>query len=264
MVDYSKWDAMVVSETESESGDEESGARFVGDATAGRGPGGVYKVTPGEDLHIPGRNVILKHSNAHHADPTASGITEIDVSEEVTSAVTSGAAVRTETIEAWTTDGAVRDRYAWCQDADSVIISVFLPPGASSRDVNVSVKGTSLRVTHKGTVVLAGSLFSAVVQPEDEGDLDWELKDMPGDAMHRRCLRVSLDKQPVLNGAAVLWWKSALTGEAEIDTARLQGRSKKQQAASATFAENFSKAKEMFREKMRNRVDTRVEVDIDS
>lgn len=270
MVDYSKWDAMEVSETESEGESEEEGkgAGFRGQASSGRGPAGVYKVTPGEDLHIPGRNVTLKASSGLAAaarvkptdpeDAMLSGITEIPLSEDVAAAP--------DDLSAWAMDGALTDNYAWTQDADSVIVSVFLPAGAMARDVNVALLGgKTLRVTHEGALVLDGTLFAAVLPPppEDEGALDWEIKDVPADPAARRAVRVTLEKEPVLGGAAIMWWKAALAGEPEIDISNLRGRSKRKQAAAASFMENFAKAKEMFAEKMRNREDTRVEVEID-
>jgi len=49
-------------------------------------------------------------------------------------------------------------RFAWKQDADEVEVSVIVPDGAQKADIKVTILAESLKVEHKGKVVLDGRL----------------------------------------------------------------------------------------------------------
>ncbi len=212
MVDYSKWDALEVSSSESDSGDSTAGEVLTEKSSLAsrqyhpkssnsssssssssssrsshrpRGPGGVYRVEPGQDLFIPGRNVTLKSRQVtgQQLNDESTGIVEvpfdqqnlsttqsntttetsataaaaaaaIQASERATTAAATTAATTTTLLSglnAWAKDGAVHEDlgYAWSQEANTIVVSISVPSQTRASAVNVALAGPRgpLRVT---------------------------------------------------------------------------------------------------------------------
>ncbi|CAB1114645.1 unnamed protein product [Ectocarpus sp. CCAP 1310/34] len=183
-------------------------------------------------------------------------------------------------------------QYVWRQTRAEVVVVVPVPAGTRAGDVEVSLRakpetiaegvadlirvavkatrgrdgaasrelGTAATAPGGGTKlvpVLEGELaFQAKLGAEDEGEVEWELKDYPGTAVarddpdssgdpvgsapppapaagareassssngDRRGVEIVLKKHCPVPNAAV-WWKSLLKGGPEIDVAAIKGR----------------------------------------
>ena len=96
--------------------------------------------------------------------------------------------------------------YNFNQNLTSVDVYIPLQPGVKSRDVDVKISGTSLKVGMKGaTPVLEGKLHDKV----KVDDSTWTLID-------NKLVHVYLEK---LDG--MKWWSCVVNGEKEIDTKKV-------------------------------------------
>ncbi|CAM9724154.1 unnamed protein product [Ectocarpus sp. 8 AP-2014] len=153
-------------------------------------------------------------------------------------------------------------QYVWRQARAEVVVVVPVPAGTRAGDVEVSLRakpetiaegvadlirvavkatrgrdgaasgeaGTAATAPGGGTElvpVLEGELaFQAKLGAEDEGEVEWELKDYPASSSSngdRRGVEIVLRKHCPVPNAAV-WWKSLLKGGPEIDVAAIKGR----------------------------------------
>eukprot|EP00658_Telonema_sp_P-2_P063483 TRINITY_DN5221_c0_g1_i2.p1 TRINITY_DN5221_c0_g1~~TRINITY_DN5221_c0_g1_i2.p1 ORF type:complete len:263 (+),score=38.03 TRINITY_DN5221_c0_g1_i2:198-986(+) len=105
-------------------------------------------------------------------------------------------------------DGGTENGFWWCQDQSSCTVSLVVLPGTRPADIKVEVRsrvsrqeGTgrkvslkSLKVAAKGHQLLEGDLAYVIVAPEENEELDWELKDFDRES-GERVLRVTLEKK---------------------------------------------------------------------
>lgn len=109
-------------------------------------------------------------------------------------------------------NGGSTDRYVWVQQLAEVAITVPVPVGTRSRDLVVDIGKKRLRVGLKGQPpIIDGELHKAV----KVDDSFWTLED-------GKEVVVSLQKE---NGME--WWKCAVAGDPEIDTAKVSPESSK-------------------------------------
>eukprot|EP00040_Diaphanoeca_grandis_P025857 m.143967 g.143967 ORF g.143967 m.143967 type:complete len:249 (+) comp30344_c0_seq2:3-749(+) len=236
-VDYSRFDKIIVSDSEGEESEEE------------RSDPGVYRVGQGESVTIPGRNVTINGGTSHKsvANPTPKAILESQTP-----------------LEKLCRNGAALDDYLWSQEARAVFIHVLCEPGTRAADVTVNVTEEKLSITTKANGTILEKLFFAAVEaPEEVEDLDWEIADAPIEVGKHRVVSVSLKKKDLFGTQVVMWWKSAFKGDPQVDSAKLKDRSVAKKKGNEKFAEAFKNAQEAFKHKIANEPDNRIEVQID-
>ena len=117
--------------------------------------------------------------------------------------------------------------YVWDQTPTHVEVRVPAPPGLVPRGVAVAVKPRRLEVRLDGVVAVAGALTGEVLCQED-GDFEWELRDVPGDGNGdgAREVFITLEKRVVdcVKYDPMEQWDRLLDeeGHARIDRTRLR------------------------------------------
>lgn len=109
-------------------------------------------------------------------------------------------------------NGGVTSRYTWTQSLDDVMIHIPVPDGTRSKDVACRITATTLSVAlctggkeeEEYRVIVDGALPGRV----RVDDSLWSLES-------NRLIQVSLEK------VQRTWWASAVVGDAEIDTTRV-------------------------------------------
>ncbi len=109
-------------------------------------------------------------------------------------------------------NGGATDRYVWAQQLAEVAITVPVPVGTRSRDLVVDIGKKRLRVGLKGQPPIIDGELHKTVKVDDSF---WTLED-------GKEVVVSLQKE---NGME--WWKCAVAGDPEIDTAKVSPESSK-------------------------------------
>jgi len=106
--------------------------------------------------------------------------------------------------------GGVTDKYYWTQTIDEVTVYVDLPPGTKSKDLDVQIKRSSLRVKMKSE---QAPMLEGEFPHTASGDCIWTLED-------HRTLIMTLEKEQKT------WWRSVLKGDQEIDAQKVDSTSK--------------------------------------
>ena len=119
--------------------------------------------------------------------------------------------------------GRVEDWGEWRQDADSVEIYVKMADGTTARDISAVIGANKVEVGVKQSgagangsepaSLLAGKLFGTIVVDESTWTID-------RDAPCGQCVCFSLTKRTTTEQKRE-WWRAALQGGAEINTAQL-------------------------------------------
>ncbi|CAN0138130.1 unnamed protein product [Ectocarpus sp. 13 AM-2016] len=242
-VDYSKWDKMAneMSDSDDDNGNNPEVTTFDQPQSVTFGGTSASQAAEGWDG-------TSDDSGAHpETTPSSSGVVApADGSTGAVAAAATGSAPRPKvkppmSDERLTENGAaVRGdanggrqalQYVWRQARAEVVVVVPVPAGTHAGDVEVSLRAKPetiaegvadlIRVAVKGELA-----FQAKLGAEDEGEVEWELKDYPASSSSngdRRGVEIVLRKHcPVPN--AVVWWKSLLKGGPEIDVAAIKGR----------------------------------------
>ena len=68
----------------------------------------------------------------------------------------------------------------------------------------------------------------------------------------RRVVRITLYKVNLAEGQLTMWWPSAFEGDAVVDVATLPDRSTAQKQSTASFAEAYKQAHEMFKQRVKD------------
>lgn len=239
MVDYSKWDKLEISSDEEE---EES-----------TGPS-VFRVGEGESVTLPGRNVTI--NGPKKEEPKAKATPTVPAVEASASGIAGAFWAKA------TRNGLRTEEYAWSQTPSEVVLRLFVPATATSKQVKLSVDADSgnFRAHLADKLLLDKILYSEIQQLDEDIGVDWELIDCPDD--EQRLLTCTLTKKPSTIGST-LWWRSAFKGDPQVDPTKLADRSAKDIERAQKFLENFNEATRMFKEKMASRPDNRVEIDVD-
>jgi hypothetical protein len=142
--------------------------------------------------------------------------------------------------------------FLWRQDKDHVYIRIDVDASVKASEVQItySAKYTTLAVSMRGQRCIQGPL-QYDIEIDADGLLDWEL--LTTDIKY---ISLTLIKKSPLPGTT-LWWSRVFKGDLEIDVSTIQGRKQ----TSQSFAESWSEAHRMFREKVAER--TRVNIDDD-
>eukprot|EP00055_Hartaetosiga_balthica_P013688 m.71267 g.71267 ORF g.71267 m.71267 type:complete len:319 (-) comp8341_c0_seq1:2170-3126(-) len=295
MVDYSKWDNIVV------SSDEEEGEAW------GSGHGervsdpAVYKIDKGESFTIPGRNVTINSSSS--ASQQSPSTTKKFPSTALPPKILSGTKVgdgkngkttlMAERRQKIVLNGADTEEYYWSQAEDVISVNFKIPLDTQAKQVHImvdSIKGkvkASIKAPKGGDIIweIARELYAPIEDIPDQVDVDWTLhtvhvsRDMDSGGCSnemdegeddgepcggkQRLLCIEMKKKQM--SGIVLWWKSAFKGDAEIDTSKIEGRTSttKSERAKSQFMANWETAQAMFREKMKSHKKTEIVLDAD-
>lgn len=147
-------------------------------------------------------------------------------------------------------NGAVCEGYSWSQDRYEAVLSIPLPEGVRARDIKLTFAEKKLRITHKESILLEGTLrYDALTAAERKDDeaaapLDWEIRTKVSPSEEsRRVLEVVLRKKSPIPGAFI-WWKNVFASDTyEIDVSKITGRTNIAQ-------DNFVAAQQQFLEKV--------------
>ncbi|CAM9416279.1 unnamed protein product [Ectocarpus sp. 4 AP-2014] len=242
-VDYSKWDKMAneMSDSDDDNGNNPEVTTF--DQPQSVTFGGTSASQAAE-----GWNGASDDSGTlPETTPSSSGVAApADGSTEAVAAAATGTAPRPKVVplmsdERLTENGAaVRGDanggrqallYVWRQARAEVVVVVPVPAGTRAGDVEVSLRAKPETIAEGVADLIRVAVklaFQAKLGAEDEGEVEWELKDYPGEASSssngdRRGVEIVLRKHCPVPNAAV-WWKSLLKGGPEIDVAAIKGR----------------------------------------
>ena len=157
--------------------------------------------------------------------------------------------------------------YMWAQTHDECVLSVIVPPETKAKDVRVDCDESHCKVilahhAMKTATMLIDDDVAHKIDPEprDDEELErsadgfdvprtygeWEVCDW--EPKGRRVVRVTFRKKGL--GMMTHWWRRALSGGTEIDTATLKGRKDGKAAESQRI---WEEATEAFKEKVKNR-----------
>lgn len=108
-------------------------------------------------------------------------------------------------------NGGSTDKYVWTQQLADLTINVPVPEGTRSKFLDVQITNTKLKVGVKGQpYIIDGEFYNRVIVD----DSFWTLED--GEVV------LSLQKDNRME-----WWKSAIKGDAEINTQKVQPENSK-------------------------------------
>eukprot|EP00045_Choanoeca_perplexa_P011395 m.120616 g.120616 ORF g.120616 m.120616 type:complete len:254 (-) comp15616_c0_seq3:791-1552(-) len=248
MVDYSKWDNLQLSSDDED--DERTGPQ-------------VYRVEEGQSVTIPGRNVTINGEQPKVQEVSEEEARAIQA-QQASNAMQSGRTVVSSTdattltaaerqFQRFTRNGSATDYYYWCQDAETITVSIFVPQKTKSRDVTVAVNDgdpAQLKLDLQENNVFSRTLSAPIAPLDDDDDIDWELVDDASATQPRRLLRVTLRKKDL---GMVLWWKAAFKGDPEVSPEKLVDRSAQQQQKSESFMEAFAAAQAEFKRRAKTR-----------
>ena len=162
-------------------------------------------------------------------------------------------------------NGGRTERYLWSQEMGDVTVAVAVPPGTRASAVVLElqdkmsgpekISGQTLAVGLRGADgavrwLVKGPLVHKVVVTDDPTDIDWEVSDLPPEHQAEwntvvpggstvdaagtgiwRAVIVTLKKEAP--AGVVIWWKTVIEGDAEIDTSKIAGRKNNSAAQSA-------------------------------
>jgi len=249
-IDYSKWDHLEASDDDEENDEEERR--------------GLPRVTHFDEP----MSVTLGGSQDGSTHPSASPSPPLSSSSTFPSSSTLKAHPRS-TIEDVAENGQSLPAYAWRQDKREAIVHVWVPPSTVAKDVCVSYDKESrhLKVQAHPTslppVLVEGTLANPISLEEEDEGLEWEVVGERGGGKEggkeggRRAVRLTFVKETP-RADMVRWWSRVMEGEEEIDTQKIEGRSKKM-----NFQGAWEEAQKLFMEGVeRRRKEGPVEVDI--
>jgi len=216
MVDYSKWDNLVVSDSDEE------------------GSGGELENEPHVTRLDQPSSVTLGADGATF-EPTVGPAASGGVASGRAGFGGAGSGRLTEA--ALTRNGGRAGSVRWSQSKEEVVVSVPVAAGTRAKQVAVEIEERRLSVAvgvlPTRAVALAGRLKYSVSDEDDDTEAAWELCDGPAGEGGERLVRVTLVKRSI--PGAVLWWRCVMEGDAEIDVLAIPDRkSANSEAALAT------------------------------
>merc|ERR1712224_143136 len=132
--------------------------------------------------------------------------------------------------------GVCEDRYAWPQTKDTVVVDVFVPANTKGKEIQIKYDEINVSLKVSGVQLFGGKWKFKVIKPEDDEDIDWEMKDFSS----RRTVRLTIRKADVPgNMGIVCWWSCVLQGDPGIDVSQIQRQKNNQ---NASFAEAWKEA----------------------
>lgn len=111
-------------------------------------------------------------------------------------------------------NGGRTDRYIWTQTLSEVSMNIFLPVGFNKKGVKLVAGVKSLKISIDRVPYLEGEFYQRV-KPDD---LVWIFDITDG----RPTISLTIEKVEGMN-----WWKSALVGDPEINTQKIQPENSK-------------------------------------
>jgi hypothetical protein len=109
-------------------------------------------------------------------------------------------------------NGGTTDKYIWTQTLQEAQVNFAVPDGTKSRQVDVTITASKLKVGLKGGPIFAqGELFNKV----KVDDSFWTLEDG-----NRICIYLQKENK-------MEWWKCVIKGDPEIDTKKVQPENSK-------------------------------------
>lgn len=142
--------------------------------------------------------LVLSSFRRQHKLPSAPAIIQQGV------ASSSSSSTRRTGISTW--NGGKTERYLWSQSINDITVELPLAQGVlRSRDVDVNLSSSSIRISVLGKVLIDGS-FTNRINPTES---TWMIED-------NASVILSLEK------AVATWWSSLLAGESEIDTSKIE------------------------------------------
>lgn len=109
-----------------------------------------------------------------------------------------------------TGNGGTTDTYTWVQTLADVNMTILVPAGTKSKDMEISITKKKMKVALKGQPPLIdGELFEAVLTD----DSFWSITESNG----TRNVEISLQKVNQME-----WWKSVIVGDAQINTRKVE------------------------------------------
>jgi N-terminal conserved domain of Nudc./CS domain len=106
-------------------------------------------------------------------------------------------------------NGGITERYIWTQSLREVTMNIFIPDNVPSRNIKVNVTVSNLQINVSGKPHVEGEFYDKI-KPDDHV---WTIDKVDG----RRCIVLTFDK---FEGQS--WWKSALKGDPEINTKKVE------------------------------------------
>ncbi|KAJ1610402.1 NudC-like protein [Cryptosporidium canis] len=102
-------------------------------------------------------------------------------------------------------NGGSTEKYTWTQTLGAVEMLISTLPGLKSKDCNINIGTSKLKVVVRGEVIIDGE-FSSKVRPDE---CLWSIVD-------GKTIQIVLEKQEQIN-----WWPCVIKGDPEIDTTKI-------------------------------------------
>ncbi|OII75001.1 uncharacterized protein cubi_03111 [Cryptosporidium ubiquitum] len=102
-------------------------------------------------------------------------------------------------------NGGSTEKYTWTQTLGTVEVLINTIPGLKSKDCNINIGTSKLKVVVKGETIIDGELNSKV-KPDE---CLWSIVD-------GKTIQIVLEKQENIN-----WWSCVIKGDPEIDTTKI-------------------------------------------
>ena len=112
-------------------------------------------------------------------------------------------------------NGGETDKYRWTQTLEEVTIYIYLPDNITSKQLDVQMKPSSLKIGVKGQPLLIDGTLPKKIKTSESL---WTLEsDGP-----KRTLQMTLVKVDGMN-----WWNSVIEGDVKIDTQKVEPENSK-------------------------------------
>lgn len=158
------------------------------------------------------QELLVKEGIKSDSPPSSSASSSSSTSSEISSSSSEAAESKSEGLEPNSGNGGKTNTYIWTQTLSEVEVRVPVPKGTLSRQLNVEIKKTRLKVGLKGKEPLIDGEFH---KPIKQGDSFWTIED-------NELVVIQLQKVKDME-----WWKCVLVGESEIDTSKVQPENSK-------------------------------------
>ena len=259
MVDYSKWDALEVSDSDGEDPPRPRPRVRRLDApsrvTIRPGSRGVVVESGGRNAAGYGGPDVATTLSVGGTQSSSIGKESKKVSAHKSRQEARDAAAGTNGCAWWSPlvkNGWRGETYLWSQTRTDVTVRAILPNSAEklrAKDIAVEVEEKRLRICIKGSEVLSGELRFPAVGVPDPLDVDWEIERGHGREEEREIVvvRVTLTKKKVVARVVVWWDRLFVHDKVQVDLGKITDRVKS--AGSLTQA-TWEQAHKMFQERV--------------